>query len=87
MSIRVRGTVHGPIGPPMKKFFSRYRLSRTGGLSGWLVGNNHLPAPEVADLRGEIAQLEQQRRDLQRQVTSTVRGFETRRKDGGPPAD
>ena len=41
------------------------------GLAGW---ENFRLRQNVAELRGEIAQLEQQRRDLQRQVTSTERG-------------
>ncbi len=49
------------------------------GLAGW---ENFRLRQNVAELRGEIAQLEQQRRDLQRQVTSTERGPKPEEKDG-----
>src|SRR5664280_1547118 len=73
MSIRVRRRYHGRISPPMKKFFLKLAFLILFVALGFLGWRNFDLHRKLDGLRGEIAQLEQERRALQSQATAAKR--------------
>jgi hypothetical protein len=73
MSIKVPAPYHGRRSPPMKKFFLKLAFLILLLALGFLGWRNFELRREGDGLRSEIAQLEQERRDLQSQVTAAQR--------------